>query len=112
ARNDFAHRDQGDGTHDRLAQLAHAEPWRRAEPWCRAALARQRRAQPPRFEWRWPSARDATRPLRARSRTLTASMPFSALGLPGPILRGVRSAGYTTPTPVQQRAIPLILAGH
>ena len=39
-------------------------------------------------------------------------MPFGALGLPGPILRGVRSAGYTTPTPVQQRAIPLILEGH
>ena len=39
-------------------------------------------------------------------------MPFGALGLPAPILRGVRSAGYTTPTPVQQRAIPLILEGH
>jgi len=39
-------------------------------------------------------------------------MPFAALGLPGAILRGVRSAGYATPTPIQQRAIPLILAGH
>jgi ATP-dependent RNA helicase RhlE len=39
-------------------------------------------------------------------------MPFAALGLPTPILRGVRSAGYTSPTPIQQRAIPIILAGH
>ena len=39
-------------------------------------------------------------------------MPFSSLGLPAPILRGIRSAGYATPTPIQQRAIPLILAGH
>jgi ATP-dependent RNA helicase RhlE len=37
---------------------------------------------------------------------------FSALGLPAPLLRGVRAAGYETPTPIQQRAIPLILEGH
>jgi ATP-dependent RNA helicase RhlE len=39
-------------------------------------------------------------------------MPFASLGLPAPIVRGVRSAGYTSPTPIQQRAIPIILAGH
>ena len=39
-------------------------------------------------------------------------MPFGSLGLPAPILRGIRSAGYATPTPIQQRAIPLILEGH
>ncbi len=39
-------------------------------------------------------------------------MPFSALGLPEPITRGVRAAGYSTPTPIQARAIPLILPGH
>lgn len=39
-------------------------------------------------------------------------MPFASLGLPAAILRGVRSAGYTRPTPIQQRAIPIILAGH
>jgi ATP-dependent RNA helicase RhlE len=27
-------------------------------------------------------------------------------------MRGVRAAGYTTPTPIQQQAIPLILEGH
>ena len=38
-------------------------------------------------------------------------MPFAALGLPAPLLRGVRAAGYQTPTPIQQRAIPVILEG-
>jgi ATP-dependent RNA helicase RhlE len=39
-------------------------------------------------------------------------MPFSALGLPEPITRGVRAAGYSEPTPIQRKAIPLILPGH
>jgi len=38
-------------------------------------------------------------------------MAFTSLGLPTPLLRGVRAAGYQTPTPVQQRTIPLILEG-
>jgi ATP-dependent RNA helicase RhlE len=38
-------------------------------------------------------------------------MPFASLGLPPALLRGVRAAGYQTPTPVQLRAIPLILQG-
>jgi ATP-dependent RNA helicase RhlE len=38
-------------------------------------------------------------------------MPFASLGLPALLLRGVRAAGYQTPTPVQQRAIPLVLEG-
>jgi ATP-dependent RNA helicase RhlE len=39
-------------------------------------------------------------------------LPFTQLGLPAPIVKGVRAAGYTEPTPIQQRAIPLVLAGH
>ncbi len=39
-------------------------------------------------------------------------MPFTALGLPAAILRGVRAAGYTDPLPIQTRAIPIILQGH
>lgn len=39
-------------------------------------------------------------------------MPFNALGLPPLILKGVRAAGYATPTPIQSKAIPVILAGH
>src|SRR5262245_60422755 len=39
-------------------------------------------------------------------------MPFTALGLPAPVTRGVQAAGYTQPTPIQREAIPLILPGH
>ena len=39
-------------------------------------------------------------------------MPFTHLGLPAPVLKGVRAAGYVEPTPIQQRAIPIILEGH
>jgi ATP-dependent RNA helicase RhlE len=34
------------------------------------------------------------------------------MGLPAPIVKGVRAAGYTEPTPIQARAIPIVLAGH
>ena len=39
-------------------------------------------------------------------------MPFTKLGLSNPVLEGVRAMGYIEPTPIQLRAIPLILAGH
>ena len=39
-------------------------------------------------------------------------MPFGKLGLTQPILDGVKAAGYTDPTPIQARAIPLILSGR
>jgi ATP-dependent RNA helicase RhlE len=39
-------------------------------------------------------------------------MPFSALGLSGPLLRAIAEKGYTTPTPIQIEAIPAILAGR
>jgi ATP-dependent RNA helicase RhlE len=39
-------------------------------------------------------------------------MPFTKLGLSSPVLEGVRAMGYVEPTPIQLRAIPLILAGH
>jgi len=39
-------------------------------------------------------------------------VPFARLGLPAPIIKGVRAAGYTEPTPIQQRAIPIVLQGH
>jgi ATP-dependent RNA helicase RhlE len=38
-------------------------------------------------------------------------MPFTKLGLPTALLRGVRAAGYHTPTPIQSKAIPLALEG-
>jgi ATP-dependent RNA helicase RhlE len=36
---------------------------------------------------------------------------FAALGLAQPLLRAIADAGYTTPTPIQIKAIPLVLAG-
>src|SRR5574342_320236 len=39
-------------------------------------------------------------------------MPFSKLGLSPKVVDGVRAAGYTEPTPIQLRAIPLILQGR
>ena len=38
-------------------------------------------------------------------------MPFSALGLSGPLLRAVAARGYSSPTPIQSAAIPAILRG-
>src|SRR5829696_3158443 len=38
-------------------------------------------------------------------------MPFKALNLSEPVLRGVQAAGYTDPTPIQMRAIPVVLGG-
>ena len=39
-------------------------------------------------------------------------MPFSKLGLSPKALDGVRAAGYTEPTPIQLRAIPIVMAGR
>src|SRR3954447_6101019 len=38
-------------------------------------------------------------------------MPFKALNLSEQVLRGVQAAGYTDPTPIQLRAIPVVLGG-
>ncbi|WP_404396476.1 DEAD/DEAH box helicase [Idiomarina loihiensis] len=37
---------------------------------------------------------------------------FQSLGLSDDILRAVSECGYTTPTPIQQQAIPTVMAGH
>jgi len=39
-------------------------------------------------------------------------MPFIKLGLSPAVLEGVCAAGYITPTPIQLRGIPLVLAGR
>ena len=36
---------------------------------------------------------------------------FAELGLRPELLRAVEEAGYTTPTPIQVQAIPVVLAG-
>jgi ATP-dependent RNA helicase RhlE len=38
-------------------------------------------------------------------------MPFAKLGLSDQLLEGVKAMGYVEPTPIQLRAIPLILSG-
>ena len=40
------------------------------------------------------------------------SLSFSALGLTSIVLRALRARGYTAPTPIQQQAIPHLLAGE
>lgn len=37
---------------------------------------------------------------------------FQSLGLNDNILRAVNECGYTTPTPIQQQAIPIVMEGH
>ncbi len=39
-------------------------------------------------------------------------MNFSELGLSEKVLQAVEASGYTTPTPIQERAIPIALAGR
>jgi len=39
-------------------------------------------------------------------------MPFTKLGLPDPLLRGVLASGYTNPTEIQSEAIPAALTGQ
>lgn len=39
-------------------------------------------------------------------------MNFSELGLNPKILEAIEDAGYSTPTPIQQQAIPAVLEGH
>lgn len=38
-------------------------------------------------------------------------MTFEELGLSAPVLQAVQDCGYVSPTPIQEQAIPLILAG-
>ena len=38
-------------------------------------------------------------------------MPFSKLGLSDPIISALNSLGYTKPTPIQSKAIPVALSG-
>jgi len=50
--------------------------------------------------------------LRQASYWIENIMTFEKLGLSAGILRAVADQGYTTPTPIQAQAIPVILAGH
>ncbi|HET9325537.1 MAG TPA: DEAD/DEAH box helicase [Candidatus Eisenbacteria bacterium] len=43
---------------------------------------------------------------------LRNSVPFATLGIPPVLLKGVRAAGFGEPTPLQRKAIPIILKGN
>ena len=45
------------------------------------------------------------------SEVINTSTNFNDLGLSEPILRAINDAGYTTPTPIQAKAIPQVLSG-
>jgi ATP-dependent RNA helicase RhlE len=42
---------------------------------------------------------------------MTTETQFASLGLTQPLLRAINDAGYTIPTPIQIKAIPVVLAG-
>lgn len=42
---------------------------------------------------------------------MSQEITFAGLGLAEPLLRAIQDAGYTTPTPIQAKAIPLVLQG-
>ncbi|MDY0012949.1 MAG: DEAD/DEAH box helicase [Rhodocyclaceae bacterium] len=42
---------------------------------------------------------------------MTTEITFASLGLAEPLLRAVAEVGYTTPTPIQAQAIPLVIQG-
>ncbi|MGH8675621.1 MAG: DEAD/DEAH box helicase [Burkholderiales bacterium] len=56
-------------------------------------------------------ARSIIRPLRITGLLIIPS-GFEALDLAAPLLQAVRELGYQQPTPVQEQAIPLVLAGR
>src|SRR5216110_2376995 len=49
-------------------------------------------------------------PARFRAVLHRGFMPFTKLGLSDKVLAAAKSAGYTAPTPIQEQAIPHVLA--
>ncbi len=43
---------------------------------------------------------------------MNTEVDFAGLGLAEPLLRAISGEGYTQPTPIQQKAIPLVMAGR
>jgi ATP-dependent RNA helicase RhlE len=58
-----------------------------------------------------PSAAIAI-PQPAKAHPESSSTHFRQMGLHETIARGAEAAGYTEPTPIQQQAIPIVLAGR
>ncbi len=58
-----------------------------------------------------PASRLLIDMLAAPSHCNEILMSFESLGLSEPLVRAVHELGYTTPTPIQQQAIPAVLGG-
>src|SRR5881394_3061054 len=74
--------------------------------------ARLRKSEPPAFQSA-PFRGKTRQPYYFRFRTavsIRGSMSFTHLGLSDKVLAAVAATGYTTPTPIQDQAIPLVLA--
>ncbi|MCO5554546.1 hypothetical protein L7F22_008076 [Adiantum nelumboides] len=70
-------------------------------------------------EWRkaFPATEGVTtmqksQPLRKGGKKKSKSGGFESLGLSLPIFRGIKNAGYQVPTPIQRKALPLVMAGY
>src|SRR5690606_14453011 len=69
---------------------------------------------------RWPSkplsaarfTESAGQAANQEFKSMSDTRTFEALGLSSALLRALDSSGYTIPTPIQEQAIPLVLAGH
>ncbi len=75
---------------------------------------RDQSSRPPRDAARPPQeprAPRAPRPEPAAPSAPTTSTRFADLGLADAVLRGAEATGYTAPTPIQERAIPIVLTG-
>ena len=57
------------------------------------------------------AAHAASAPAVAAAPATAGLVTFATLNLAEPILRAVTDSGYTTPTPIQAQAIPVVLAG-
>ncbi len=54
----------------------------------------------------------ATHSLESESAAPTENTGFRSLGLSEPLIAAVENSGYTTPTPIQAKTIPLLLGGR
>ena len=54
---------------------------------------------------------EQTSSVETNTPNIISTVSFNELGLAEPILRAIIDAGYTSPTPIQAKAIPLVLSG-
>src|SRR5262245_14804503 len=59
-----------------------------------------------------PLVTEPSQPMPPETEVRGGSVPFATLGLPPILVKGVRAAGFAEPTPLQRKAIPIILKGN